>query len=132
MYAKLFDEWNIVKKTIDGTMHRPPFFKERDIWWRAFGVNVGSETCGKNMYFRRPVLIVKKMSRSSFVGVPLSSRFRDGSWYITFSHSDGIINTANLSQIRAIDYRRLDKKIGSIGTDTFRDGCIGLRKLLGL
>ena len=132
MYVKLFDEWNVQKKELDGHAFKPPLFKEREIWWCSFGVNVGSEVCGKNHNFRRPVLIVKKLSRTSFVGVPLSTQENTGSWYIDITHSDGRRNTANLAQVRHLDYRRLDKRIGTLDARDFRRVREQLRTVLGL
>lgn len=119
MFDKQFDEWNDIKKKIDSHVYKPPLFKEREIWWCSFGVNVGSEVCGKNVSFRRPVLILKKLSQTSFIGVPLSTKANTGSWYIEVTHSDGMKNTANVAQIRYIDYRRLDKRIGTLDSIDF-------------
>ncbi len=129
---KLFDVWNTQKKELDEHDHKPPLFKEREIWWCSFGVNVGSEVCGKNDYFRRPVLVIKKLSQKSFIGVPLSTRENVGSWYISITHSDGKRNTANLAQIRHFDYRRLDKRIGTLDSRDFKRVQEQLRLVLGL
>jgi mRNA interferase MazF len=132
MYKKNFDEWNSVKKGLDDHDFKPPLFKEREIWWCSFGVNIGSEVCGKNSSFRRPVLIVKKLSHTSFIGVPLSTKENIGSWYVQITHSDGKVNVANIAQIRYIDYRRLDKKIGTLDSGDFEKIQGQLRTLLGL
>jgi mRNA interferase MazF len=119
MYQKDFNAWNSLKKSIDSKRHKPPLFKEREIWWCSFGVNVGSEVCGKSTVFRRPVLIVKKLSHTSFIGVPLSTKSNIGTWYIEITHSNGMKNTANLAQIKYVDYRRLDKRIGTLDEGDF-------------
>jgi mRNA interferase MazF len=131
-YNKQFDIWNNVKKTIDIHSHKPPLFKEREIWWCAFGVNVGSEVCGKHTFFRRPILIVKKLSQTSCIGVPLSTKENNGTWYVGVTHSDGKKNYANLAQIRYIDYRRLDKRIGTLDQNDFTRVKNQLRSVLGL
>lgn len=131
-YKKNFDEWNEIKKDLDNHLYKPPLFKERDIWWCSFGINIGSEVCGKNINFRRPVLVIKKLSQTSFIGVPLSTQVNDGSWYIEITHSKGIKNTANLAQIRYIDFRRLDKKIGALDTNNFSKVKKQLKNILGL
>ena len=118
-YFKNFNEWNTEKKKLDAFAFKPPLFKEREIWWCSYGVNIGSEVCGKNKYFRRPILIIKKLSQFSFIGVPMSTKENKGSWYVSVTHSEGIRNTINLAQIRYIDYKRLDKKIGTIDTAEF-------------
>lgn len=117
--VKDFDVWNSQKKRIDASTHIPPLFKEREVWWSSFGVNIGSEVCGKNNYFRRPVLIIKKLSQRSFIGIPLSSKKKESSWYMEISHKNGTCSTANLAQIRHFDYRRLDKKMMTIDVVDF-------------
>lgn len=47
-YDKDFDGWNIKKKEINSKFHKPPMFKERDIWWISVGINVGFEEDGKH------------------------------------------------------------------------------------
>lgn len=132
MYEKQFDEWNNVKKKIDSHIHKPPLFKEREIWWCSFGVNVGSEVCGKNVFFRRPVLVLKKLSQTSFIGVPLSTKKTEGTWYIEITHSDGMKNTVNVAQVRYVDYRRLDKKIGTLDSIDFEKVKNQLKMVLGI
>jgi mRNA interferase MazF len=132
MYNKEFDEWNDIKKNIDAHTHKPPLFNDREIWWCTFGVNVGSEVCGKNVFFRRPVLIIKKLSQTSFIGVPLSTKSNTGSWYVDVTHSDGMRNTANVAQARYIDYRRLDKRIGTLDSVDFARVQNQLKVVLGI
>ncbi|QQR65174.1 type II toxin-antitoxin system PemK/MazF family toxin [Candidatus Kaiserbacteria bacterium] len=132
MYKKQFNEWNTIKKNVDTYSHKPPLFKDREIWWCTFGVNVGSEECGKNLFFRRPVLVIKKLSQTSFIGVPLSTKSNSGSWYVDVTHSDGLKNTANVAQVRYIDYRRLDKRIGTLDSIDFKKVQDQLGKVLGI
>lgn len=58
---KNFDEWSVLKQNLDKTQ-KLILFKEQDIWWCSIGLNVGSEANGKNEYFSRPVLIVRKFN----------------------------------------------------------------------
>jgi hypothetical protein len=60
MHQKDFDGWNNVKKKVDTHNTSSLYFKEREIWWASTGVNIGSESDGKNELFERPVLILKK------------------------------------------------------------------------
>ncbi|MFA6404571.1 MAG: hypothetical protein WCW03_01010 [Candidatus Paceibacterota bacterium] len=50
IYFKDFDLWNTHKKHLDKSKS-PDYFHERDIWWCAIGVNIGSEQDGKNDNF---------------------------------------------------------------------------------
>ena len=49
-------------------------FREGEIWWCKVGENVGSEICGKGKDFLRPVVVVNKLSKYNFIGVPLTSK----------------------------------------------------------
>lgn len=62
------------KEHIESKQHNPPFFKERDIWWCAVGENVGTEVCGKGKNFSRPVLVLKRLSRRNFFGLPMTTK----------------------------------------------------------
>lgn len=87
--------------------------KNGDIWWCAVGENVGAEINGKSETFARPVLILRKLSQYNFIGIPLTSKEHEGSWYSTF-YFKGKKEIAVLSQIKNISVSRLYKKIGAI------------------
>ncbi len=113
MKDKNFSGWISIKEKLHLSAHKPPYFKEREIWWCSIGENVGSEMNGKNNYFRRPVLIVKKLDRYSFLGVPLTTKIKEGTWYVKITHGEKV-NSAVVSQVRHYDYRRLDKKMATL------------------
>ncbi len=109
---KDFDVWNDKKKSL----HKTPealYFHEREIWWVSLGVNIGFEEDGKNEYFTRPVLILKKFSKNVFVGIPLSTTKKEGRYYFKFCFLENE-STALLSQIRLFDTRRLKDKMGKL------------------
>lgn len=113
---KRFSDWFNKKENIHFKNHKPPYFKEREIWWCQVGENIGNEINGKSDYFRRPVLIIKKLSLHSFLAVPMTSVEKTGTWYLSIEH--GIRKSALvISQIRQYDYRRLDKKMGSVSEE---------------
>ena len=60
-FIKDFISWLSIKTKIDGLKHSPPLFNEGEIWWCSIGENVGMEISGKGSYFRRPVLIIRKL-----------------------------------------------------------------------
>ncbi|MDD5721345.1 MAG: hypothetical protein PHT16_02780 [Candidatus Pacebacteria bacterium] len=76
---KDFDKWNEIKKELD-VKEQKFFFKEGEIWWMSVGLNVAKESCGKGIIFRRPVLILRKLSSDSFIGLPLTSKKKIGSF----------------------------------------------------
>ena len=49
-------------------------FKEGEVWWCSVGLNVGEEEFGKGERFVRPVLIFKKFTQNSFLGIPLTGQ----------------------------------------------------------
>lgn len=114
---KNFDEWNVVKKTLDDK-HRTPTFKQREVWWCSVGLNVGHEENGKNEFFNRPVLVVRKFNNQIFLGVPLSTKIKDNKFYHPI-HLKGKSGSVLLSQIRVWDSKRLTHKVGDITQDQF-------------
>ena len=110
---KRFLEWIKLKEKLHTNKHKPPLFKEGEIWWCSLGENIGSEINGKSGLFSRPVLIFKKLSRSTFMGIPTSSQDRKGSCYVQISLGN-IKSVVILSQARLLDYKRLSSKIGEL------------------
>ncbi len=96
-----------------------PLFKEGEIWWCSIGLNIGTEIFGKGQKFTRPVLIFKKFNKDSFLGIPLTSRSKEGVWYVTIDVR-GTTRMGILSQIRVLDGKRLTTRIGSLTTENFR------------
>ena len=84
-----------------------------DIWWCGFGENVGIEINGKSRRFSRPVVIMKKLSEDGFMGVPLTSQEKTGSWYAEFEFL-GKKEYAAICQARVLSVSRLYSKIGQI------------------
>ncbi|HVM76787.1 MAG TPA: type II toxin-antitoxin system PemK/MazF family toxin [Candidatus Paceibacterota bacterium] len=95
-------------------------FHEREIWWCHIGVNVGTEILGKNERFERPVLVYKKLAKESFLGIPLTTQLKTGSWYVPIDVK-GISIRVVLSQIRIFDSKRLINKIDQIGAEKFSE-----------
>ncbi len=116
---KDFQKWHTKKSDIDGIEKRP-FFHEREIWFCHLGVNVGFEQDGTGEDFLRPVIIIRKFNNEIFWAVPLTKREKKTEHYFTFYFSGRGKNTAILSQIRLIDSRRLDYKIGEISKGDFQ------------
>lgn len=116
---KDFDKWNSKKKALDASAHRPPLVSEGEIWWASIGENIGSEISGKNDLFSRPVVIFKKLSHGFYFVIPTTTQSRKGSWYIDFRQK-GKMMIACLQQAKAIDYRRLSSKLGTLDDEDFK------------
>ncbi len=105
-----FMDWIEVKADV----HRRillPNFSEGEIWWCAVGRNVGVEINGKSKTFARPVIILRKFNKRSFMAVPLTSKQHEGTWYIDFTFK-GVNEYAVLAQSRIMSTARLYQRIG--------------------
>lgn len=115
---KDFDKWNKKKKALDKGTHQPPLVSEGEIWWTSIGENIGSEIGGKSALFSRPVIILRKLAHSFYFVIPTTTQNRKGSWYVSFRHQ-GKEMTACLHHARAVDYRRLSSKLGTLDDADF-------------
>ena len=110
---KRFLEWIGLKEKIHNNNSIPPLFNEGEIWWCAVGENVGIEINGKGKLFSRPVFVYKKLSKDGFLGIPLSTQDKKGSWYVEINFK-GEKDIANLSQIRIFSAYRMYEIMGSL------------------
>ena len=109
---KEFDEWNECKKEIDKKINNI-ILKEGEIYWCKVGINVGNETKGKGKRFTRPVLILRKFTRDVFLGIPFTSKEKNGDWYYKIE-KDNQINFLILNQAKLLDKKRLEERIYQI------------------
>ena len=105
------------------------YFREREVWWLALGLNLGAEENGKGPEFSRPVLILRKFNQNFFLGVPLSTVPKRGKYYYTFTLGSNY-PTALLSQVRALAASRLINRDGKINREEFMRLRAQLRNLL--
>ncbi|MDO8518397.1 MAG: type II toxin-antitoxin system PemK/MazF family toxin [bacterium] len=125
---KDFQKWHTKKTWLHEEKQRP-FFHEREVWWCALGANVGFEQDGRGESFLRPVVIVKKFNKEVFWGVPLTKNQKKGKFYFAFSLG-GEMSTVILSQLRLVDSKRLQYKLGDIKQLEFDDMRKRLTQLL--
>lgn len=112
MEEKHFGEWIILKEKLHFNA-KTPTFHEGEVWWCSCGENVGVEINGKSNRFTRPVLIMKKLGRLGFMGIPLTSKIKTGPWYVNFTFL-GKGQTAVICQARVVSVSRLHSKIGQV------------------
>ncbi|MBQ6127564.1 type II toxin-antitoxin system PemK/MazF family toxin [Candidatus Saccharibacteria bacterium] len=112
MEIKHFKQWIDLKSRLHFGASSPKI-SEGDIWWCGCGENVGVEINGKSSRFSRPVLIMKKLSSQGFMGIPLTSQKKTGSWYAKFVFLDKE-QFAAVCQARVMSSSRLYSKIGQI------------------
>ncbi len=116
---KDFDIWNKLKKELE-INETKIFANVRDIWWCSIGLNVGTELCGKNEFFERPVLVIKVFNKDTIKVVPLTSKEKSGRYYFELNFN-GIKSYASLSQVKTISTRRLSRKISRLDKKQFVD-----------
>lgn len=87
MDEKHFEEWIELKEKLHYG-DSAPLISDGDVWWCGVGENVGIEINGKSARFSRPVLIMKKLSKTGFMGIPLTSQEKTGSWYAKIDFLD--------------------------------------------
>ncbi|MCX6713943.1 MAG: type II toxin-antitoxin system PemK/MazF family toxin [Candidatus Vogelbacteria bacterium] len=126
---KNFDKWINEKKKIHEESVAP-FYNEREIWWCALGVNVGFEQDGTGKNFDRPILIIKGFNKNTFTSIALTGRIKKGKYYHYLGKIEDRDSTANLSQIKLIDSKRLIKKMGTLNEKTFKEVQNKLKKML--
>jgi len=127
---KDFDRWNEVKKRLEGQA-RKFLFREGDIWWCSVGINVAYEVCGKGVEFRRPVLVLRKLSVDCFIGIPLSSQYKEGSWYAEAWVRERP-QTLLLNQIKMFSTKRFQRRLATLDEADFQRVKVRLRELLEL
>ena len=94
-------------------------FSQGNIYFMSIGKNIGYEIYGKKESFLRPVLVYKKLSNETFLGIPLSSKQKIGNYYFTFQYSDKTSSTALLNQMKIFDIRRSAYYDGYINVKDF-------------
>ncbi len=127
-YAKWHNKKEILndRKDIDAI-----FFREKEVWWVALGVNIGFEQDGKGDEFRRPILILKKFNKFVVLAVPLTTKIKKNKYYIPFSLvGDELPRMTIISQIRLIDTRRFIDKLGVANDDSFNQTKNAIKAML--
>ncbi|MGK0256179.1 MAG: mRNA interferase MazF [Arcobacteraceae bacterium] len=116
---KQYDKWNVIKKDIE--IKSSIFtFKVREIYWLNVGQNIGYEVYGKGEEFLRPVLVIRKFSKESFLGIPLTSSLKDDIFHFKFKPINRPKeNYAMLSQVRLFSAKRIKSKMGKISIEDF-------------
>ena len=123
---KDFTEWHKFKSCLEENEKRHSF-NVGEIWWCSIGANVGSEEDGKNVYFERPVLIVRKFNKKMFWALPLTSKNKNNPFYYTI-RCNGEDKTVILSQLRTLSPKRLQRRIGKIDNQTL----VKIKQMAGL
>ena len=130
LMEKDFDTWNEQKKILENKK-QTVLYKEGDIWWTSIGINVAAESCGKWDTFRRPVLILKKLSASSAIVIPLTTKEKTGTWFQDID-IHGEKSWALLYQIRMMSANRFQRRLATLDDTDFERVKKKLQQLLEL
>jgi mRNA interferase MazF len=119
-YKKRHNNWNDFKKILEDIDIFIPF-KEREIWWAALGVNIGTEIDGKGENFERPIIIIKKFNKEQMLAVPLSRvKIPKTGIHVPLYHwALDAQSTGIITQLQTVNNRRLLRFIGILPRDQF-------------
>ena len=126
----MFDDWNGKKKQLQAARPKA-LFKEGQIWWCSLGINIGEEVLGKGKMYRRPVIIIRKITHTSCVVVPTTTQTKHGSWYYPFE-ANNLKRWAMLHQIRFISSKRLHNRESSLYDSELKSLKKAVKKFYGL
>lgn len=117
-YIKAIKDWFKLKIAL-WSRESGVIFKQGDIWWCSLGVNLGEEMFGKGAKFTRPVLVFRKFTSNSFLGLPITKQEKEGSWYVEITiHREK--RWVMLNQARVLDKKRLTNRIGALDNKDFQ------------
>lgn len=125
---KDFNKWNIKKQFLQDNKSKSVKFHARDVWWCSYGVNLGSEQDGVGDNFERLCVVVKKLSPTTCIALPLSTKEKLEMFQVKVIVKEKI-GFVLLDQVRVIDAKRLLRKVGYLDKVEFE---IVRTKLKGL
>ena len=82
------------------------------------GINIGSEVCGKNNPFERPVLVLKVFTKNLILVAPLSTKYKETENHIEIKTPNGT-SYLMIEHIKVMSTKRLDRKISKINEGLF-------------
>lgn len=134
MSEDVFDLWNDQKKKLDTRQaivinsSGKALYKEGEIWWCSIGKNIGFEEDGKNEWFERPILVLKKFSKDVFFGLPMTSTRKESPYYYPYDlhETEGAVI---LSQGKLLSTKRLLRKIAKMGDEHLAEVRAAFRKM---
>ena len=126
---KDFVVWRKEKSELHNVKIRPGFY-EREVWFCVVGENIGYEQDGRGPRFLRPVVVIKKFNNEVLWVLPLTTKEKTGKYYYSFKLGEKAVSTAILSQLKLIDAKRLEYKIGNLTKNDFKSLKLKLTQLL--
>jgi mRNA interferase MazF len=84
----------------------------------------------KNVYFERPVLILRKFNKEIFWGLPMSTKIKENEFHFKYSFDNDENATILLSQIRLMSSKILIRRLVTINRNTFSEIRKAVNKLI--
>lgn len=113
----IYDRWNSLKQKLE--KRKQLQFNEREVLFISMGQNIGFEQYGKGEDFLRPVVVMKKFNKHLFLGIPLSSKLKNGFFFHTIHFKDRE-NSALLLQSKTFDSKRIKYKLATLSQNEFK------------
>ena len=111
---KDFTTWSSFKNDLDKKrIEHKIYCQTREIWICSLGLNIGSEQDGNGTRFSRPVLIHTMPGPFTLWVIPLTTKIHTDDFHVCFNLG-GVDQYADISQIRTISVKRLDRKVAMI------------------
>lgn len=110
-----YAEWNVLQQFLNSKKHLP-FYNEREIWLASVGLNVGTEMNGKYHLLVRPVLVLRKLNRHQFIGLPLTTTPQSPAYAFPLGaiHFLSRESFCVYTQIKTYSVLRLQRRLGKI------------------
>lgn len=100
--------------------NREIYFREKEVWWVAFGKNIGYEIDGKQELFERPAVIIKKYNKNMCFVIPFTSKIKKPlPWFYVSADFGAKPSVAIISQGRMISPKRLLRKEALLDDETY-------------
>ncbi len=81
-------------------------------------MNVGYEIDGKHGQFERPALVIKRLGKYNALVVPLTPTLKNDDYFVAYE-LQGKKKAANVAQVRVVDVRRFQRKLGMMPETAF-------------
>lgn len=115
-YFKAFDQWNLVKQSIEKRTSQTPHIRIGEIRWTSIGVNIDSEIDGKGGSFVRPCLIFYVIGAKRALVIPITSKIKNDAGYLSFTLNNRN-DTFCINQLRAVSQKRIYNRLGKISDE---------------
>ena len=89
------------------------YFREGDVWWYSPAQQGRGDAKSKTGGFKRPVIVIKKLSSELCITLPLSAQKKEGSWFTEIS-CHGEPQWVLLYQIQTIHKSELREFLGRL------------------